>query len=485
MKTRRMVIPKLLLVACGAIASILPPAAPGRTPAAASANDALTSWLRQSAIPLSSVTAGSGFADLEPLRDELRNVRIVGLGEATHGTREFFQLKHRLVEFLVRELGFTVLALEIQYHKCLPVNAYVLGDATSDDPAALLRENLPGIYQTEEVLALVEWMRAYNQTVPDERKVRFAGFDVQLPHRAADAVRSFVRRVAPDELPRVEALMAETAPPDFRRFWLAYGERTAARKARLRKRLLELLGSLVAREARFVRMTSRAEYDAAVQSARILVQSDEVRSVPEARKQTVDDRRDRNMADTVDFLLERERPGARAILWAHNFHLWTMQPGTEKSKDAATRAGLARHGLLFKPMGQWLREAYGAEYYAFGFVFDRGSFQAVAQEAGDDSMEPLEFSLGPSPNGSLAWQLDLAGLGDCILPLRRAPADGPVDTWLRSPQGIRFAGAEFSRKWKEPDYTVLTVPREQFDGLAFVRRTTRARPLERHGETNP
>lgn len=470
----------LVAVACIALQGITAHAqssSDATSPEAASPDAAVSTWLRQSAIPLAGVTAGNGFADLEPLRAELAGVRIVGLGEATHGTREFFQLKHRLVEFLVRELGFTVLALEVQYHKCLPVNAYVLGTEPSDDPAALIRANLPGIYQTEEVLALVEWMRAYNGNVPDERKVRFAGFDVQLPHRAADAVAAYVRRVAPDELTSVEALLAETAPKDFRRFWLAYGERPAAQKARLHARLLALLGSLVAREARFVRMTSRAEFDAAVQSARILVQSDEVRSVPEAKKQTVDDRRDRAMAETVDFLLQGAQPGARVMLWAHNFHVWTMKPDAGAMRDAATRAALARHQLLFTPMGRWLREAYGAEYYALGFVSDEGSFQAVAAEAGDDSMEPLEFTLGPSPEGSLAAVLSRAGLENAIVPLRGVTVEGPVGRWLGAPKSIRFAGADFSKTWKEAEYSVPTVLREHFDGLVFVRRTTRARPL--------
>lgn len=475
METRRVSLPRLLLLACVAASWFAgPPPASGQV---ATREESVATWLRRSAIPVASLVAGSGFADLEPLRSELKGVRIVGLGEATHGTREFFQFKHRMVEFLVRELGFTVLALEVQYLKCVPINDYVLHATTTDDPAALIRANLSGIYQTEEVLALVEWMRAYNATVPADRRVRFCGFDVQSPHRAAEAVVAYLRRVEPETVPAAETLMRETAPKDFRRFWLEYGERSSARQSRLRARLLQLLGSLVAREARFVRLTSRTEYEAAVQAARILVQSDEIRSVPESRKQTVDDKRDRNMAETVEFLLQREGPGAKIILWAHDFHLWTMQPDGGPSSNAAARIELSRHNLLFKPMGQYLRDAFGPEYYAIGFVFDEGSFQAVAAEAGDDSVQPLEFTLGPSPAGSIGWQLTRAGLENCIVGLRGAPTVGPVAAWLDSPQRIRFAGAEFSRTWTESEYSLSTIPRAHFDGLVFIRRTTRARSL--------
>ena len=68
-------------------------------------------WMRASAIPLATVKAANGLADLEPLRALIVDARIVSLGEATHATREFFQLKHRLLEFCVAELGFTVFAM--------------------------------------------------------------------------------------------------------------------------------------------------------------------------------------------------------------------------------------------------------------------------------------------------------------------------------------------------------------------------------------
>ncbi|MFE7115087.1 erythromycin esterase family protein, partial [Streptomyces sp. NPDC057654] len=85
------------------------------------------SWLAANAVPLvGGLTAGAPTADLEPLKRTLDGVRAVGLGEATHGTREFFLLKHRLLEFLVTEMGFTVLAMEAGASAALAVNDYVL-----------------------------------------------------------------------------------------------------------------------------------------------------------------------------------------------------------------------------------------------------------------------------------------------------------------------------------------------------------------------
>src|SRR5438046_2111132 len=86
----------------------------------------IVTWLQQNCIPVRRVEAGGGFSDLEPLKTLLRDVKVLGLGENTHGTREFCQLKHRLVEFLVIEMGFTTLAIEGSFAGFQPINDYVL-----------------------------------------------------------------------------------------------------------------------------------------------------------------------------------------------------------------------------------------------------------------------------------------------------------------------------------------------------------------------
>ena len=192
--------------------------------------DAVTAWVRRSGVPLKSLEAGSGFEDLEPLKGLLKDTRIVGLGEATHGTREFFQFKHRMVEFLVREMAFTGFAMEAAHVNCKAINDYVLKGDDSEDPAAVVRSNLAGIWQTQEVLELVKWIRRYNKSVPKERKVKFYGFDVQMPNRAAEAVISYLKRVAPDYEATARRIVTETPRVVTRRS----GSTTA--NARLHKR---------------------------------------------------------------------------------------------------------------------------------------------------------------------------------------------------------------------------------------------------------
>ncbi|HTY89198.1 MAG TPA: hypothetical protein VMB80_17255 [Candidatus Acidoferrum sp.] len=84
--------------------------------------EAARRWLSTNAIRLETVEAGHGFADLQPLKPVIGPARIVALGEATHGTREFFQLKHRMLEFLVTEMGFNIFAMEATLPESFDIN---------------------------------------------------------------------------------------------------------------------------------------------------------------------------------------------------------------------------------------------------------------------------------------------------------------------------------------------------------------------------
>src|SRR4051812_41044657 len=91
----------------------------------AAQDSAVVAWIRETAVPLRTLNAGSGFDDLARLKPVLMNARIVGLGESTHGTSEFQRVKHRLVEFLVKEMGYTAFAIEASYSDAQPMNDYL------------------------------------------------------------------------------------------------------------------------------------------------------------------------------------------------------------------------------------------------------------------------------------------------------------------------------------------------------------------------
>ena len=119
--------------------------------------------VKASAIPISTNPDDTAtFSDMQPLKQILSNRRIVGMGESTHGSHEFFAMKHRMLEFLVKQMGFRVFAIEANFTECRAINDYVLygkGDA---------KKVIGGMYfwtwNTQEVLDMVSWMRQFNQS---------------------------------------------------------------------------------------------------------------------------------------------------------------------------------------------------------------------------------------------------------------------------------------------------------------------------------
>jgi erythromycin esterase-like protein len=155
-----------------------------------------TDWIRAHAIPLQTVEAGHGFDDLQPLARVVGDARIVALGEATHGTREFFQLKHRLIEFLASQKGFTIFSIEANMPEAYRLNDFVLNG--NGDPKQLLKGMYFWTWDTEEVLAMILWMREFNRS--GKGRIEFTGFDMQTPNVSMDIVRGFVKEHDPSYL---------------------------------------------------------------------------------------------------------------------------------------------------------------------------------------------------------------------------------------------------------------------------------------------
>jgi len=159
-------------------------------PAAAQETKPVEEWIASHAVPLTTPAAGHGFKDMEPLKQAVGNARIVSLGEATHGTREFFQLKHRMLEFLATEMGFSIFSIEANMPEAYRLNDFVLNG--KGDPAALIHGMYFWTWDTKEVLDMVLWMRQFNQS--GKGRIQFTGFDMQTPDVANTIVRDFVAK---------------------------------------------------------------------------------------------------------------------------------------------------------------------------------------------------------------------------------------------------------------------------------------------------
>jgi erythromycin esterase len=408
----------------------------------------VTGWLKTNAIPLATAEPGSGWRDLEPLRAAFGAARIVSMGEATHGTHEFFQLKHRLIEFCVSELGFTVIGFEAEYGTTLAVNDYVLhGKGNALDVIGAMR---PGIWDTEEVVALVSWLQTWNAS--HERKVKFCGFDMQTGAGSGPHLLAYLARVSPDLATTSQQKLASlvAAGASFRKL-------PAMEQEQALTQIATVLDFFTTQRASWISQTSETEWHLARQSAIVLEQF--------ARYDVIDGGwmgfvnghryRDRSMAANVRTLLESDGPDAKAVLWAHNGHV------------QRTSSHLFR---LFEmtSMGSVLHAAVGSQMVVVGCAFNQGSFLArsITGELGS-------HDFGPAPDGLVDAALATVGLPLLALDLTKVPADAPVARWLARKPPQRSVGAVFFGS--EKSWTEAGDPRDKYDVLLFVDRTTPSR----------
>jgi erythromycin esterase-like protein len=167
---------------------------PGPAPAIGEPTAPQLDWVKKTAIPLAGDDPGLPLDDLAGLRDLIGDAHVVALGEDTHGTREFFRTKHRILEYLATELGFSVFAIEANMPESYAMNDYVLNGV--GDPKEFLKGMYFWTWNTQEVLDMVEWMRAFN--LSGKGPIQFTGFDMQTPDVAEKIVQSFVANADPD-----------------------------------------------------------------------------------------------------------------------------------------------------------------------------------------------------------------------------------------------------------------------------------------------
>jgi len=378
---------------------------------------------------------------MQPLAQVVGDARIVALGEATHGTREFFQLKHRMVEFLASQKGFTIFSIEANMPEAYLLNDFVL--TGKGDPRQLLKGLDFWTWDTEEVLNMILWMREFNRL--GKGRIEFTGFDMQNPTLAMNTVQSFVAdhdkpyQATLDPVYEQVARRKKQAPSDPGSKSQKLSDHQLGLKCR------QVLNHLQQKRAGFLQSGLDVEsIDWAIQNARIVLQY--------ALMQSGEQSRDRSMAENVTWIADHN-PGAKIVLWAANGHIRYA-----KFPD-------------FTPMGRYLRQRFGKKIVSFGFSFGEGSFRAV-----ETGRVAREFTVAPLPEGSLDRTLASTGIPLFALDLRQLPHHGPVARWFAKPRAMRNIGAVYSETLPDsPDPVATTRWPEAFDAIVFVEKTTAAR----------
>ncbi|MDA3648940.1 erythromycin esterase family protein [Saccharopolyspora indica] len=376
--------------------------------------------LKNAAHPLRSTEPGADTADLRPLETMIGDAKVVGLGEATHGSHEFFAMKERVFRHLVETKGFTTFALEVSWSAGLLIDDYL--QTGEGDARTIAKRALTGTpWHREEFVSLIAWMRDHNRSHPG-RPLRFIGDDIGAPALSDDffsRITGYVQRTHPRSLARLDELYTGLRPIDD---VFAYLGRPRSERQLLAANALQAL-ELVSS----IRGADPTEFQLAVQNARSVSQTATFLAFEfadltnEAELSAAHLYRDQVMADNTAWW--QRHTGGKILLSGHNGHVGY----TGGNPD-----------IYLKTQGAFLRDLMGGDYLPIGFTFHQGSFLS--------NDEPLDgawktFTAGPAEPGTNEHTLHRVRRQDYYLDLRTVPA--AARTWLNTARPTRDIGTQY------------------------------------------
>ena len=426
----------------------------------ATITDAALDAIRSQAIP---VTGGA--SDYDALLDLVGNARFVLLGEATHGTHEFYAERARITQRLIEEKGFCAVAVEADWPDAYRVNRYVRGEGHDGDGRAALSgfERFPAwMWRNTAVLDFVEWLRARNDA-SGQAKAGFYGLDLYSLFTSIHEVLGYLDKVDPEAAR--EARRRYACFDHYDRDSQQYGYAASfGMSDSCEQGVLAALHDLQQRAFDYMQGDGIAAEDAyfcAQQNARLVKNAEEYYRTMFRGRVSSWNLRDSHMAETLDALarhLSRDGKPARIVVWEHNSHIGDAR---------ATEIGR---------MGEWnvgelARKAYGADACLVGFSTYDGRVTAASEWDG-----PAEHKhVRPGLPGSYEHTLHSTGLGNFYLPLRDP---GPARDALMEGRLERAIGVLYiPRTERQSHYFMAQLPR-QFDAVIHIDRTTAVEPLD-------
>jgi erythromycin esterase-like protein len=405
--------------------------------------------------------------DLDAVLDVVGQARIVLIGEASHGTHEFYRVRAEITKRLIREAGFTAVAVEADWPDAYRVNRYVraLGDDTDAAEALEGFERFPQwMWRNADVLDFAGWLRDWNEAREPAARAGFYGLDLYSLHRSMGAVLEYLRIVDPEAARRAQERYA--CFDGFGEDPQSYGyAATLGLSPSCERDVVAQLVEMQRFAADYARRDGRLDPDHqffAEQNARLVVDAEKYYRSMFGSRASSWNLRDRHMMSVLEsideHLTRRAGEPAKVVVWAHNSHL-----GDARHTEMSLRGEIN--------VGQLVRERYGRESTSIGFTTFAGSVTAAADWGGAAERKVVRHAL----EGSWERLFHELGMGNVFLDLRRLRT-----AWTRPTALLERAIGVIYRPEteRESHYFDADLP-WQFDGLLHYDRTRAVEPLER------
>jgi erythromycin esterase-like protein len=399
------------------------------------------------------------------LLDVIGDARLVLIGEATHGTHEFYRTRAELTKALILDRGFNIVAVEADWPDAYRANRWVRHESDELDADGALGDfaRFPRwMWRNRDVVEFLEWLRTYNASRPPASRAGLYGLDLYSLHASMEAVLTYLRKV--DPAAAEQARHRYGCFEEFGENSQAYGYAASSGLSEsCEKDVIAQLVDLRRRAAEYATRDGRIaadEYFVAEQNARLVRNAEAYYRAMFGGRVESWNLRDTHMMETLEALLRHARKmsgEARAVVWAHNSHLGDAR---------ATYMGAI--GEL--NLGQLVREAHGTDARLIGFTTHTGTVTAAANWD-----EPTERKrVRPSLPGSYERLFHDAGIPQFMLRLDQ----GPARDALRAARLERAIGVIYRPDTERASHYFQARLSDQFDAVLHLDETRALEPLE-------
>jgi erythromycin esterase-like protein len=385
------------------------------------------------------------------------SAQVVLLGEATHGTSEFYRARAAITRQLITRHGFTIVAVEADWPDAARIDAYVRPRERRAGRVEAFTRFPSWMWRNEEVLGFIQWLRAHNGNLPAGRQVSFRGLDVYSLGASMRAVLDYLDGADPARAAEARRRYACLTP--WHEDPASYGRALLLGNGddcedEVVAQLAELLGLRLDELA----IDAEGHFDA-MQNARIVRAAEQFYRVMYRGSRESWNVRDRHMFDTLQLLLAHAGQGTRAVVWAHNSHI---------GNAGATAMGWEGQFNI----GELCRTAYAGDAVLIGFGTDRGTVVAANDWGGPMSIK----SILPARADSYEFAFRHAGRARCLADWRGPRRRGLADA-LRPPMLERAIGVIYRPDTELQSHYFEAVLAEQFDAYVWFEETTALSPL--------
>lgn len=399
--------------------------------------------------------------DLANLLERIGNSRLVLLGEASHGTAEFYEMRARITQELIEKKGFDIIAVEADWPDAAHIDHYIHG--TSPDP---LLEKGPfsrfptWMWANHSVLEFIHWLKAHNDQVPGPgNQVSFYGLDLYSLFSSIDVVLNYLEEVDPEtaEVARLRygCLMPWASDPAL------YSQVTFTRQYReCEKDVVVALQDLLNKRLEYAGADGERFFNVE-QNARLIVNAERYYRTMYYAENNSWNQRDQHMFETLESVLEFRGADSKAVIWEHNSHI-----GDARATQMGARGEFN--------VGQLARQQYGDEAYLIGFGTDHGTVAAASEWGG-----PMEVKqVRPSHIDSYERVCHETATDNFLLPLRK-PLQEITRKKLLAERLERAIGVIYSPETElQSHYFYASLP-HQFDEYIWFDETRAVEPLTR------